>query len=56
MAGADDRNGTYDSNGQSVKTNGEVFVATSGNGVQWQAPVTLGSAQDEVFPGVAAYN
>ena len=56
VAWADDRNGTYDASGQSVKTNGDVFVATSGNGVQWQAPVRLGSAQDEVFPAVAAYS
>ncbi|WP_020141789.1 sialidase family protein [Terracoccus sp. 273MFTsu3.1] len=53
---ADDRNGSYDSSGQSTKTNGDVFVATSGNGVQWQAPVRLGSSADEVFPAVAAYN
>ena len=53
---ADDRNGSYDSSGQSIKTNGDVFVATSGNGVQWQAPVALGSAADEVFPAVAAHN
>jgi hypothetical protein len=56
VAWADDRNGSYDSSGQSLKTNGDVFVATSGNGVQWQAPIRLGSAQDEVFPAVAAYN
>ena len=53
---ADDRNGSYDANGQSIKTNGDVFVATSGNGVQWQAPVRLGSSADEVFPAVAAHN
>lgn len=53
---ADDRNGSYDANGQSIKTNGDVFVSTSGNGVQWQAPVRLGSSADEVFPAVAAYN
>ena len=53
---ADDRNGSYDSTGHSIKTNGDVFVSTSGNGVQWQAPVRLGSAQDEVFPAVAVYN
>ena len=56
VAWADDRNGSYDSSGQSIRTNGDVFVATSGNGVQWQAPVALGSAADEVFPAVAAYN
>jgi hypothetical protein len=52
---ADDRNGTYDSAGHSVRTNGDVFVSTSSNGVQWQRPITLGSSQDEVFPAVAAY-
>jgi len=52
---ADDRNGAYDTAGNSVKTNGDVFVSTSTNGVSWQAPVRLGSAQDEVFPAVAAY-
>lgn len=53
---ADDRNGIYNASGASVRTNGDVLVSTSGNGVQWQAPFTLGSPQDEVFPAVAAYN
>ena len=53
---ADDRNGTYDSAGNSVRTNGDVFVSTSSNGVQWQKPITLGSSQDEVFPAVTAYD
>ncbi len=53
---ADDRNGAYTASGQSTKTNGDVFVSTSGNGMQWQTPMRLGSGQDEVFPAVAAYN
>ena len=53
---ADDRNGVYDAAGNSVRTNGDVLVSTSANGVQWKAPITLGSAQDEVFPAVAAYD
>ena len=53
---ADDRNGTYDSAGNSVRTNGDVLVSTSPNGLQWQKPITLGSSQDEVFPAVAAYD
>ena len=32
---ADDRNGQYDASGNSVKTNGDVFVVTSHNGKKW---------------------
>jgi hypothetical protein len=54
---ADDRNGLYDANGQSIKTNGDVFVVSSRNGGgKWSDPVDVGSASDEVYPAVAAYN
>lgn len=50
---ADDRNGTY--NGfTSVKTNGDNFVVSSTNGRHWSAAITVGTAQDEVFPAIAA--
>jgi hypothetical protein len=52
---ADDRNGSYDSSGRSVKTNGDVFVVGSQHGsVGWSKPAKLGSGADEWFPGVAA--
>jgi len=50
---ADDRNGQYDANGNSIKTNGDVLVATSNNGKNWKES-TLGSADDEVYPAIAA--
>jgi hypothetical protein len=50
---ADDRNGTY-SGGTSVKTNGDNFVVSSTDGKHWTAPVRVGTAEDEVFPAVAA--
>lgn len=53
---ADDRNGQYDANGQSVKTNGDVFVVTSGNGKKWSKVRRIGTAADEVFPAVAAHD
>lgn len=53
---ADNRNGAYDSNGNSVKTNGDVLVVTSGNGQQWTQEYTIGSAADEVYPAIAANN
>lgn len=53
---ADDRNGQYDANGNSIKTNGDVFVASSSNGIQWTHGYQLGTSADEVFPAVAAYN
>jgi hypothetical protein len=53
---ADDRNGVYDDEGQSVKTNGDVFVVGSRKGsTGWGRPLQVGSAQDEFFPGVAAF-
>jgi hypothetical protein len=53
---ADDRNGQYDANGQSIKTNGDVFVVTSGNGTQWTQLYQVGTPADEVFPAIAAFN
>jgi hypothetical protein len=50
---ADDRNGTYDGF-ESVKTNGDNFVIGSSDGKQWSGLTTVGTAQDEVFPGIAA--
>jgi hypothetical protein len=50
---ADDRNGAY-AGGQSVKTNGDVFLVSSGHGSQgWSKPTQLGSGSDEWFPAVA---
>ncbi|GAA0917038.1 sialidase family protein [Virgisporangium aurantiacum] len=52
---ADDRNGVYDDEG-SVRTNGDVFVVGSRKGsTGWSEPLRVGSAQDEVFPAVAAF-
>lgn len=56
---ADDRNGTYDSSGASVRTNGTALLisaeAHSHGALSWSGPVTVGSGTDEVFPAVAAY-
>lgn len=52
---ADDRNGQYDANGNSVKTNGDVFVASSLTGADWSGEITVGSSADEVYPAVAAF-
>jgi hypothetical protein len=53
---SDDRNGQYDSLGNSIKTNGDVFVVRSKDGVHWSHTVDVGTAADEVYPAVAAYN
>jgi hypothetical protein len=53
---ADDRNGQYDANGNSIKTNGDVFVVTSSNGKNWNQFYQLGTSADEVYPAIAAYN
>lgn len=53
---ADDRNGQYTPDGQSIKTNGDVFLTTSQNGTAWTALAQLGTSSDEVYPAVAAYN
>lgn len=40
---ADDRNGQYSASGESVKTNGDVFVASSSNGTSWTHEYQLGN-------------
>ncbi len=52
---ADDRNGQYNSSGQSIKTNGDAFVISSNNGTKWTQPAQIGTSADEVFPAVAAF-
>lgn len=52
---ADDRNGLYDSSGNSVKSNGDVFIVASHDGKHWSPTVAVGTAADEVFPAIAAY-
>jgi hypothetical protein len=51
---ADDRNGQYDAQGNSIKTNGDVIVSQSRDGKTWSTPVALGTPDDEVYPAVAA--
>jgi hypothetical protein len=53
---ADDRNGQYDSQGNSIKTNGDVFVIASRDGTEWSSPVQIGTPADEVYPAIAANN
>ena len=53
---ADDRNGLYDANGNSIKTNGDVLVTASKNGRHWSDVQTVGTAADEVYPAIAAYD
>ena len=53
---ADDRNGQYDTSGNSIKTNGDVFVSRSGNGTHWSKVFPIGTPDDEVFPAIAAYD
>ena len=51
---ADDRNGTYDASGNSVRTNGDVFVVESQGGKRrWSKPAKIGTGSDEFFPAVA---
>ena len=50
---ADDSDGKY-ANGKSVRTNGDVFVVSSRDGVHWSAPTKIGTRSDEVFSAVAA--
>ncbi len=52
---ADDRHGRYDSDGESVTTNGDALLSGSTNGRDWSPVRTLGTAADEVFPAVAAF-
>ena len=51
---ADDRNGQYDTSGNSIKTNGDVFVTRSGNATHWSKAFQIGTLDDEVFPVIAA--
>ncbi len=53
---ADDRNGAYDANGNSIKTNGDVLVISSEDGVKWSKPVVLGTGADEVYPAIGAFD
>jgi hypothetical protein len=48
----DDRNGVYDEDGESVRTNGDTVVASSRGGRSWTVRV-VGTPQDEVFSAVA---
>jgi len=53
---ADDRNGRYDEDGNSVKTNGDVFVVGSRKGSSgWSRPLKVGTPTDEFFPAVASF-
>jgi len=51
---ADDSHGQYTDDGESIKTNGDNFVSGSNDGKHWSSPVTVGTAQDEVFGAIAA--
>jgi hypothetical protein len=52
---ADDRNGQYDATtGASIKTNGDVFLVGSWDGVHWSPTIDVGTSADEVYPAVAA--
>ncbi|HEX4721939.1 MAG TPA: sialidase family protein [Pseudonocardiaceae bacterium] len=50
---ADDSDGQY-VDGQSVRSNGDAFLSSSTDGQHWTKPAKIGTAQDEVFPAVAA--
>jgi hypothetical protein len=53
---ADDRDGLYDaSTGQSIKTNGDVFIVASKDGRHWSQTYGVGTGADEVYPAIAAY-
>ncbi len=56
LAWADDRRGLYDAGGNSLLTNGDVFLVSSEDGRKWSEIHRLGSDADEVFPAVAAYD
>jgi hypothetical protein len=51
---ADDRNGLYDANGNSIKTNGDVLISVSNDGRHWSKVQTVGTSADEVYPAIAA--
>ena len=52
---SDDRDGRYDSAGNSVKTNGDVFIVASREGRRWSQTYGVGTSADEVYPAIAAY-
>jgi hypothetical protein len=52
---SDDRDGRYDSSGNSVKTNGDVFIVASRDGRRWSQTYGVGTGADEVYPAIAAY-
>ena len=52
---SDDRDGLYDSTGNSVKTNGDVFIVASRDGRHWSQSYGVGTGADEVYPAIAAY-
>ena len=52
---ADDRNGRYTADGESIRTNGDNIVSTSRDGRHWSEPVVVGTPQDEVFGAVTAF-
>jgi hypothetical protein len=52
---SDDRDGQYDSSGNSVKTNGDVFIVASREGRRWSQTYGVGTGADEVYPAIAAY-
>jgi hypothetical protein len=53
---SDDRDGLYDfTTGQSIKTNGDVFIVASRDGKHWSQTYGVGTAADEVYPAIAAY-
>jgi hypothetical protein len=52
---SDDRDGQYDASGNSVKTNGDVFIVTSQDGRHWSRTFGVGTGADEVYPAIAAY-
>jgi hypothetical protein len=52
----DDRHGSYDpATGESIKSNGDNIVSTSGDGRHWSPSVTVGTAQDEVFGAIGDF-
>jgi hypothetical protein len=52
---SDDRDGRYDASGNSVKTNGDVFIVASQDGRHWSRTFAVGTGADEVYPAIAAY-
>ena len=51
----DDRNGTYDADGASIRSDGDNIVSVSRDGRSWSRSKVVGTPQDEVFGAVAAY-